>query len=312
MLAKGLIGEKSGQGFYKRVKSAGGESEILTLDHETLEYRPRKAGEASRRSTQPTRSPTRASGSGLCSTARIRVGRFLRSTLAPALVYAAKVAPEIAYSPDDVDRVMRWGFGWELGPFETADAIGIDRVIEVAREVDPDLLADGTPAIWRAPRSKAAATRFATATYRPSATGPADSACGEGSFEGRQEESRARASWTSATASCAVEFHSKMNAIGGDTIQMLQAGVREAERNFAALVVGNEAAHFSAGANLMLVLLEAQEENWDELDLMVRSVPADDDGAAICGGSGDRRARRPHARRRLRDRPARRPRPNRR
>ena len=69
----------------------------------------------------------------------------------------------------------------------------------------------------------------------------------------------------------AVEFHSKMNAIGGDTIQMLQAGVREAERNFAALVVGNEAPHFSAGANLMLVLLEAQEENWDELDLMVRA-----------------------------------------
>jgi 3-hydroxyacyl-CoA dehydrogenase len=69
----------------------------------------------------------------------------------------------------------------------------------------------------------------------------------------------------------AVEFHSKMNAIGGDTIQMLQAGVREAERHFTGLVVGNEAAHFSAGANLMLVLLEAQEENWDELDQMVRA-----------------------------------------
>jgi 3-hydroxyacyl-CoA dehydrogenase len=69
----------------------------------------------------------------------------------------------------------------------------------------------------------------------------------------------------------AVEFHSKMNAIGGDTIQMLQEGVREAAKNFAALVVGNDALHFSAGANLMLVLLEAQEENWDEIDLMVRA-----------------------------------------
>ena len=68
----------------------------------------------------------------------------------------------------------------------------------------------------------------------------------------------------------ALEFHSKMNAIGGDTIQMLQAGLREASRNFAALVVGNDAPNFSAGANLMLVLLEAQEENWDEIDLMVR------------------------------------------
>src|SRR5205823_2339120 len=68
----------------------------------------------------------------------------------------------------------------------------------------------------------------------------------------------------------AVEFHSKMNAIGGDTLQMLHAGVKEATQNFAALVVGNEAPNFSAGANLMLVLLEAQEGNWDEIDLMVR------------------------------------------
>ena len=68
----------------------------------------------------------------------------------------------------------------------------------------------------------------------------------------------------------AIEFHSKMNAIGADTLQMLQAGVREAERNFAALVVGNDAPHFSAGANLMLLLLEAQEENWDDIDLIIR------------------------------------------
>ena len=68
----------------------------------------------------------------------------------------------------------------------------------------------------------------------------------------------------------AIEFHRKMNAIGADTLQMLQAGVREAERNFAALVVGNDAPHFSAGANLMLLLLEAQEENWDDIDLIIR------------------------------------------
>jgi 3-hydroxyacyl-CoA dehydrogenase len=69
----------------------------------------------------------------------------------------------------------------------------------------------------------------------------------------------------------AVEFHSKLNTIGGDTIQILRAGVKEAAANFAALVVGNDATDFSAGANLMLVLLEAQEGNWDEIDLMVRT-----------------------------------------
>ena len=69
----------------------------------------------------------------------------------------------------------------------------------------------------------------------------------------------------------AVEFHSKMHTIGGDTVQMLQAGVKEAARNFSALVVGNDAPNFSAGANLLLVLLQAQEGNWEEIDLMVRA-----------------------------------------
>ena len=90
----------------------------------------------------------------------------------------------------------------------------------------------------------------------------------------------------------AVEFHSKMNAIGGDTVQMLHAGVKEAAANFAALVVGNDAPNFSAGANLMLLLLEAQEGNWDEIDLMVRDVPAGDAGAAVRRRAGGRRARR--------------------
>jgi 3-hydroxyacyl-CoA dehydrogenase len=268
MLARGLLGEKTGQGFYKRVKRSDGESEILTLDHETLEYRPR----------MPVKLPSLDVATSIADTGeRIRtlfngqdqVGRFLRSTLAPALVYAAIVTPEIAYSPDDVDRVMRWGFGWELGPFEIADAIGIERVIETAREADPGLVADGTPPIWRA-AVESGRHRLRAGEVPPAA---ADLQIL------RTARERSKIVKKNAGASLvdlgdgvlAVEFHSKMNAIGGDTIQMLQAGVREAERNFAALVVGNDALHFSAGANLMLVLLEAQEENWDELDLMVRA-----------------------------------------
>ena len=268
MLAKGLIGEKSGQGFYKRVKGAGGESDILTLDHETLEYRPRTAPKLPSLDASNAIADTGERITTLFN-GKDRVGQFLRSTLAPALVYAANVTPEIAYSPDDVDRVMRWGFGWELGPFETADAIGIDRVIEVARDVDPDLLANGTPAIWRAPL-ESGRNRLRAGEVPPAATDL---------LILRAAKDRSKVVKKNPGASLidlgdgvlSVEFHSKMNAIGGDTIQMLQAGVREAERNFAALVVGNEGLHFSAGANLMLVLLEAQEENWDELDLMVRA-----------------------------------------
>ena len=268
MVAKGLLGEKTGQGFYKRVKRADGESEILTLDHETLEYRPRKSVKLPSLDAASSISDTGESIKTLFD-GKDRVGQFLRSTLAPALVYAASVTPEIAYSPDDVDRVMRWGFGWELGPFETADAIGIDRVIESARQVDPDLQATGTPAIWQQTLG-GGSSRLRASEVQPAAPDL---------LVLRAAKDRSKIVKKNAGASLVdlgdgvlgVEFHSKMNAIGGDTIQMLQAGVREAERNFAALVVGNEAPHFSAGANLMLVLLEAQEENWDEIDLMVRT-----------------------------------------
>src|SRR5687768_11953794 len=268
MLERGLTGEKAGQGFYKRVKSAGGESEILTLDPGTLDYRPRL----------PAKLPSLETAKSINDVGeRIRtlfngkdkVGQFLRQTLAPALVYAARVTPEIAHSSDDVDRVMRWGFGWELGPFETADAIGIERVLDVTREVAPELLAAGVPAIWQDVLS-AGRSRLRDDEVPPAA----------GDLQIlRSAKQRTVVVKKNAGASLVdlgdgvlcVEFHSKMNAIGGDTIQMLQAGVREAARNFAALVVGNDALHFSAGANLMLVLLEAQEENWEEIDLMVRA-----------------------------------------
>src|SRR5882672_7429521 len=119
MVERKMVGEKTGQGFYKRVRRGGpsgppGESEILTLDPATLEYRPR---------TPPRLGSLEAAAATTDLRERIRtlyngkdkVGEFLRQTLAPTLEYTGKVTPQIAYSPDDVDRVMRWGFGWELG-----------------------------------------------------------------------------------------------------------------------------------------------------------------------------------------------------
>src|SRR5689334_6447953 len=122
MVERKMVGEKAGQGFYKRVKQPDGESEILTLDPGTLEYRPRQSPRlGSLDATAPMtdlRERVRTLYNG-----KDRVGEFLRATLMPTLEYARKVTPQIAYSPDDVDRVMRWGFGWELGPFELLEAI---------------------------------------------------------------------------------------------------------------------------------------------------------------------------------------------
>src|SRR5690349_12954758 len=125
MLERGWTGEKAGQGFYKRVKGADGESQILVIDPATLEYHPQ---------SRPKLGALAAAESVTDTGERIaklfkgqdRVGEFLRQTLGPTLEYTAKVTPSIAHSPEDVDRVMRWGFGWELGPFEIMRAIDLE------------------------------------------------------------------------------------------------------------------------------------------------------------------------------------------
>ena len=268
MLDRGALGEKTGRGFYQRQKTASGESEIRTLDLETLEYRsrvpPRIPSVEAAKSVDDVRERVR-----MLFNAKDKAGQFLRETLAPTLVYTARVSPEIAHSIDDVDRVMRWGFAWELGPFELFDAIGIREVLAVAEQTGGHAVERGVPPLLQ---EVLAAGRNA---FRDGPVPPA----APDLLILRTAHERQRIVKTNAGASLAdlgdgvfcVEFHSKMNAIGGDTVQMLQAGLKEASRNGQALVVGNDAPNFSAGANLMLVLLEAQEGNWEELDLMIRT-----------------------------------------
>ena len=268
LLKRGAVGEKAGKGFFQRVKKPDGSSEILTLDPKAQEYRPKQSARLApieaARSIEDVGERVKTLFAG-----NDRVGTFLRETLAPALVYTARVTPSIANSPDDVDRVMRWGFGWDLGPYELIDAIGAEAVVEAARQADSDVLRHGVPELLQQ------AMRAPEGVRGKRQVPPA--ACDLQILRSAKERSKVVKKNAGASlvdlgdGVLCVEFHSKMNAIGGDTVQMLQAGVREASKNFAALVVGNEGANFSAGANIMLVLLEAQEENWDEIDLMVRA-----------------------------------------
>ena len=272
MLDKGLLGEKTGKGFYQRRKGAGGESEILTLDLDTLEYRPRQsvkiASIEAGRSIDDLGERVR-----MLFNARDKAGEFLRETLASSLIYTARVTPAIAHSIDDVDRVMRWGFAWELGPFELFDVIGVKEVLAAAEAAapaaTPHALRGGTPPLIKDVLDRGR-NRFRDGLAPPAA--PDLHILRTAKERSAVVKKNAGASLVDlGDGVLAVEFHSKMNAIGGDTIQMLQAGVKEAAQNFRALVVGNDAPNFSAGANLMLVLLEAQEGNFDELDLMIRA-----------------------------------------
>jgi 3-hydroxyacyl-CoA dehydrogenase len=256
LIERGSVGEKAGQGFYKKSGS-----DILTLDPATLDYRPKQSARLAAleavQSIEDAGPRIRTLFLG-----QDKVGAFLRATLGSTLVYTARVAPSLAHSIDDVDRAMRWGFGWELGPFEIWDAIGIREVLAATATDDPPALA--------ADRLAAGRNQFREGPLPPAAQ---DLELLR-SLKERQKVVRRNAGASMVDLGegvLAVEFHSKLNTIGGDTIQMLDAGLKEAAANFKALVVGNEAPNFSAGANLMLVLLEAQEGNWDEIDLMVRT-----------------------------------------
>ena len=304
MIARGWLGEKAGQGFYKREKNADGESEILTLDPATLDVPRRSSRHDSPRSRPRGRSRTLRERITTLFAATDKVGAFLRETLgADARLHRACGAGRSRYSIDDVDRVMRWGFGWELGPFELIDAIGVDAVVNALAQAASR---GDVPPLIRAVLDTPAAIRSATAAARRA--GPRRS-YGRRRISGDRPQERRRQPRRSRRrrARRRVPLEDERDRRRHDRRCSTPAS-RKPRANFAALVVGNDAPNFSAGANLMLLLLEAQEGNWDEIDLMVRAFQARDAGAALRGRAGRRRARRADARRRLRDRAARRPR----
>jgi 3-hydroxyacyl-CoA dehydrogenase len=266
MIAKGALGEKAGKGFYERRRGAGGESEIWTLDPATLEYRPKQSARIG--SIEAGRSiDDVAERVRMLFNSKDKAGELLRATLAPTLVYTARITPQIAHSMDDVDRAMKWGFGWELGPFELIDIIGVKDVLAAAE--GSHAMEGGVPPLM-ASLIEAGTPRFREGLVKPAASDL--QLLRTAKEQNRVIKKNAGASLVDlGDGVIAVEFHSKMNAIGGDTVSMLQAGVKEAAKNGQALVIGNDAPNFSAGANLMLVLLEAQEGNWDEIDLMIRA-----------------------------------------
>lgn len=267
LVAAGALGEKTGRGFYRRVRQPDGTSAVETVDPATLAYVP-----SARPALEGLPAATDASDTGTRLRALFRdqgrAGAFTRATLAPFLVYAARVAPAIAPGIDEIDRVLQWGFAWELGPFEALDAIGPREVWDAAVQANPALAAGAPPGLL-APFLAEPGRRFRSGPLAPAAS--------DLLILGTARERRGTVA-RSAGASLvdlgdgvlAVEFHSKMNTLGADAIAMLQRGVDEAEAGFAALVVGNEGPHFSAGADLTLVLDAAVRGDWDAIDRMVR------------------------------------------
>lgn len=282
MLRRGWLGEKSGRGFYQRVKK-GAESEILTLDLKTMDYRPRQrarfASIEMARPMEDTRERLRAMlAPALAAQRGDKANQFLWGTISRTCLYAARRIPEIADSVVEIDRAMRWGFGWELGPFEVWDTVGVAamaRQLEKEGEALPpvvtQLLGSGFKSFYQSKRGVTSFFELASGSERPLAEPEGVIVLASRKEAGAVVEKNAGASLIDlGDGVICCEFHTKMNAVGGDIVAMLNAGVRRLKTDFDAMVVANQATNFSAGANLMLLLVAAQDEEWDDVDLAVR------------------------------------------
>jgi 3-hydroxyacyl-CoA dehydrogenase len=219
MLERKMLGAKTKRGFYKKEGD-----EVLVLDLGSMEYRPQRKSQSAALEMAGNIESLPERLKALFKTGS-REGAFVSELLASIAEYAAGRIPEISDDPDAVDRAMRWGFAWEMGPFELAKAMK-------GQPVPSPSLVKRQPVI----RANSGAS------LRDIGDGVA-----------------------------CLEFHSKMNTIGNDIMDLLFASLEEVNKNFQGLVIANEGPNFSAGANLMLVMMEAVDGNWDEIDFMVRT-----------------------------------------
>jgi len=283
MMKRGWLGEKTGGGFYKRVKKGGGENEILTLDTKTMEYRARQkakfASIEAGKMIDDTRERLRAFvGPILEGKVVDKAARFIWNALSETCLYAARRVPEIADRIVEVDRAMRWGFNWELGPFEIWDTIGVEPMAlmlkMIGKPMPPSvtsLLASGKKTFYESAGGHTSYFDLASASYKP-----VEEPAGIIILKSLHEQSKVVEENSGASlidlgdGVVCCEFHAKMNSIGGDIVAMLHAGLKRLHSDFDAMVIANQAVNFSVGANLMLLLVSAQEEEWDDIHMAVR------------------------------------------
>ncbi len=273
MLRRGWLGEKSGQGFYRREPAPeGAGSQVLALDPKSLQYHPRRRSElpALARAEALTEPGARLRALLFDAPADDRARQFLWRSLGELWLYCAAILPELEATPETVDCALRWGFNWELGPFELWDAAGLSATLQYWKSAGRTL-----PEAVRRLEAAGAATWYQAAPRRQ-VFDPAR----DGYRARRLPAPRlARAELLRHNASCSLkdlgdgigclEFHSKLNTIGPETVELVTAALADPPPQLRALVVGNQGAQFSAGANLLLLLLEIEAENWDDIGLAV-------------------------------------------
>src|SRR5579862_6794769 len=300
MIQRKWLGDKTKAGFYKKnvarapspaeaaKEEPGKQDERLAIDWKTLEYRPRQKPKFAALEMAKNIEDTGARLRMLLGLEGApqkpdKVGAFLWSSLSDLWTYSANRIPEISDSIVEIDRAMRLGFNWELGPFELWDAAGIEPTVArmkkegrpVAANVEK-LLAAGKKS-WYADDPKSSSGRayfdLATGSLQPVRV-PAGvwSVTVAKKSNGVVKKNSGASLVDLGDGVACIEFHSKMNSLGADIISLILQTLKPGAPgdNFDAFVITNDATNFSVGANLMLLLMSVQEEEWDEVDLAIR------------------------------------------
>ncbi|ORJ60673.1 3-hydroxyacyl-CoA dehydrogenase/enoyl-CoA hydratase family protein [Geothermobacter hydrogeniphilus] len=273
MIEKNLLGNKTRGGFYKKTKDENGKRVILAYDWRTGEY------QAARRPKFPSVEAVKQVDDPARRLREVVNGKdqgaeYAWRTLRDTLIYTVNRIPEIADDVVNIDNAMKWGFNWEIGPFEMLDAIGVPAFVARAKKdgvAVPEAL-EGIECFYRFnERGEREYFDFASRGYlvREIPAGQVDLEVIRRS--GGVVEKNAGASLLDlGDGVFCLEFHSKMNSISGDILSLTQKAVKRAEREGVALVVGNEGPNFSVGANLMLLAVALAEGAFEDIDLMVR------------------------------------------
>jgi 3-hydroxyacyl-CoA dehydrogenase len=270
MLEKGWLGSKTGQGFFAKKGK-----EIFELDTDTLQYGPRKKLKTA--SIEMSKLEKGLSNKmKVLVYANDRAGQLLWNILSPVLIYSAELLGTIADDIVAIDNAMKWGFGWEMGPFETWDSIGLEKSVQKMSNSGiaipnwiTEMLAKGFPSFYKEVNGQTCF--YQNGEYRSVAVNPKVINLKQLKKQKGVIKKNSGASLIDLGDEVALlEFHSPNNAIGLDIIQMINFAIDEVERNYKGLVIGNQGKNFCVGANLAMILMEAQDDNIYELDLVVR------------------------------------------
>lgn len=272
MVEKGWLGEKSGQGFYVKKKVSGG-SEILSLDLTSMEYVPQKKPKSASLEAAKLAKGAKEKTKALLA-ANDRYSKLAWDILKQVLVYSAEKVGEIADSVQEIDDAMKWGFSWELGPFEAWDAIGLQRSVERMEAEGlsvpawvKEWIAAGNSSFYKKEEGKLYSIQIGTSQYKEVEFAPEVINLRSLKERNKVIKGNSGASLIDLGDDVAcLEFHSPNNAIGEDILSMITQSLDEVRKNYKGMVIANQGRNFCVGANIMLLLMEAQDEEWDEIN----------------------------------------------